>query len=164
MAQNSLSHEEITALQPYVDILLITAAETESRAVLQRLRPLPGRADLDYAILAWGFTIGCLGSYVVAHFECSQGGAGHEGAILATDSALRAWSPKVVLMPGMAYGLKEKKGEGDGNQELGHVLVAKSIVYTGHRKIKDGVITTRGGENTAETRLGQLFRQAARAT
>ena len=105
-----------------IELLIVTAVEVETRQVIEYLRPLPGQGTL---LRCYSHTdtyiLGLFGAFPAVHVQCEMGSGGRKGSTLVTAKAIQVWDPRVVLMPGIAFG----KG---GKQEIGDVLVARAII------------------------------------
>lgn len=133
------SHDEMVVLLKDVHVLVETATDLETRAVLHAMDPLPHEASLVVGSLDGGtYTIGRLGNYAVAHLQSDMSAEGPNGAPLATADALREVEPRVVLLVGIAFGISRSK------QRLGDVLVAEHITSYELVKLRPDRIDERG--------------------
>lgn len=147
----SLSNDQRLSILPYVDVVLITSDGAGHTAVKAALQPFPGFAEPVVFTDIWFYTLGLLGRYAVAHVKSRGGGTGIHGAGKATAHALATWDPKIVLMPGIAYGLRENE------QALGDLLMAERILDAGHRKIVGETWEHRGSVTPVDSHLWNLF-------
>ena len=135
-------------------ILLVTATETETRALHQKMVPLPGEMGLleakkDNAT----YFIGKFGNFAVANVECgSMGSVASMGAILTVSNAITALKPRFVLMVGIAFGLDANK------QNIGDVLVSNHILPYEIQKVGANGITWRGSKPEASNSLRNSFK------
>lgn len=104
-------------------LCIVVATETELRATLKRLRP--GRGLTGVWQVPHGsdtFYLGRFGAFEAALTLCSAGTIGATGSTLASDSIIRIWRPKAILMPGIAFGVdRTRHGPGD-------ILIAQQII------------------------------------
>ena len=104
-------------------ILILTAVPVELMAVLSSLKPLPKRRSILRTYIGQEtYYFGILGSAVTVVTMCDIGAIGGNSAILATLDAIKYFSPKAIIMVGIAYGKTSKK------QNIGDVLVASQII------------------------------------
>lgn len=136
-------------------VLIITATDTEKRALHQYLKPIEGRdALIQVAIGKQTYFLGVFGSYYAAHVACGEmGSTGRNASIITTKDAIIACNPSIVLMVGIAFGKDEK-------QEIGDALVAERVVpYEPQRVGKKNTIA-RGKEGPASSMLVNRFGNA----
>ena len=103
-------------------VLLVIATETECRVLLDIARqtglmPTPRRSS-DVA----SYDLGELGGVQLVAIQCEMGSGGPAGSLLTVYSALMEMHPDAVIMPGIAFGCKEKE------HNMGDILVARQIV------------------------------------
>lgn len=144
-ADNILEPKEITQkqwepLQDEIDVVIITATETELKAVRNKLRVYPKRRKV---LLVYSksetYYLGQFGEYQTVVTRCSTGAIGRDAAINAIHTAIDLWSPKAVIMVGIAFGKDQKE------QKIGDVLVASEIIsYEPQSVGNGGEITSRG--------------------
>lgn len=148
-----VSAEDIGQIAQRVEVLLVTATPIELQAVASILEPLPGRDGIVRGPV-WKTTlrIGIVGRYQTAHIQCTMGGTGRDGAILAAQRAIEIIRPKAVVVIGIAFGISPKK------QRLGDVLVAESIAPYELGKIREEGVTHRGQILPCGTLLSSRFR------
>src|SRR4051794_25319405 len=105
-----------------VNVVLVTATDVERDSVRERLRPIPGSEGLARVRTATQtFHLGVLGSYLVAHVECTMGSGGIAASQNTVNDAIAFWRPRLVIMPGIAFGANRKK------QRLCDVLIADAV-------------------------------------
>jgi nucleoside phosphorylase len=143
---------------PHVDVLLVTANEHETQAVLQVFEeatkspakpvPLEGRVYRD---------LGTVNQTRVFH-ALSEMGSGGPGATQQTvDKAIRALNPGSVIAFGIAFGVNEKK------QAIGDILISEQLrLYDLQRAGRD--IILRGDKPHASTRLINFFKGVAQTS
>lgn len=119
-------------------ILIITATDKETSALNKQSKislNRDGSADIkgNHAVTF----LGIMNDYEIWHGQCEAGSGGPSGAQAITTDLIDALSPKCVLMPGIAFGLKPKNETNpNDNQEIGDILVSTHI-YT-YEKARDG--------------------------
>ena len=118
-----LSQQDVLKHRQHIDLLLVTATDTETEALERVLKPLPGLDDLAKThIESHTYRLGMFGPFAAAHVQCVMGSRTAGSAMSATNEAARCWSPRAVVMPGIAWG--SRRGNKLG---LGDVLVARSV-------------------------------------
>ena len=127
-------------------VVLITANEHESRAVLSHFHPAgpPPVRTID------GMTyneLGLHGGMRVVHRVCKQGQAEFQSA---TQDAVHALQPRAIIAVGIAFGVNPSV------QRIGDVLVSEFVrAYELGRVGANGVIAPRGGKQQASSCLYQ---------
>ena len=117
-----LAAQELSKHLNSIDVLVMTATDRETDAVLAAMKPLPGEQALLSGTLSIDtYTLGVLGRYAVAHCQSGMGSTAADGAQFTTGDAIREVAPKVILLVGIAFGMRRTE------QRLGDVLVAKNI-------------------------------------
>ncbi|AUX31272.1 MULTISPECIES: hypothetical protein [Sorangium] len=108
---------------PSVDFVLVTAVDVERDRMLAHFSPLNGQEAI--VKLPWTestYFLGKCGRYVCALLLCDAGSGGRDGSILAVVDAITRWSPRAVIMPGIAFGADSEK------QVIGDVLVSTQVI------------------------------------
>ena len=144
-------------------ILLVTANENETDALLNCksfLIKKPRHSDdsRDATI----YNIGTLGCYSVVHFELVQeGSVGSNASQLAIANAIDAFSPKAVVLVGVAFG---KRNENDENpsQEIGDVLISTQVADYLSGKVKNGELQSDAPRPEAGSNLVSAFKYFSR--
>ncbi len=149
-----MSTEELEALLPEVDVVVLTTTEVERQALHEVMKPLPGRTGLvEGAIKHVTYRLGQLGRYFVAHAESTMGSQARHASTLTVHDAIAELAPKAVIVIGIAFGLKPMK------QQLGDVIVAELVTpYELQRVNKDSKPTPRGQPIPCGTILSERFR------
>jgi tetratricopeptide (TPR) repeat protein/nucleoside phosphorylase len=118
-----LTAEQALEFQGKVELLLVTATDTETTALEGALKPLSG---LDAVALTHienhTYRLGTFAAFSAVHVQCVMGTRAAGSAMDATTEAVRCWTPRAVIMPGIAWGSPRVKGAG-----LADVLVASSV-------------------------------------
>ncbi|MBK7078182.1 MAG: hypothetical protein IPH44_38545 [Myxococcales bacterium] len=148
---------ELLELLANVHVLIGTATDTETTAVHAAMNPLPGQDSLIVGSPGVAtYTIGMLGRYAIAHFQSGMGSEGPDAAQLATNDAIVEVQPTLVILVGIAFGLRPAK------QRLGDVLVAEHVTSYGMVKLKPDSIEERGSTLRADTMLVERVRAHGR--
>lgn len=120
-------------------VVVVTATDVERDAVRERLQPLPGTAGLGRVRTATqSFYLGMLGKYAVAHVECTMGAVGIAASQNSVSDAIHFWSPQLVLMPGIAFGMDPRAFK------LTDVLIASAVAAYEPARVDPGGVTRRG--------------------
>ncbi len=124
-----INEAQARALNPEIDVVIITANDTELRAAMHKLEPYrPRRSVLLAYIGPETYYLGKFGAYKAVVTKCRMGSIGEGSVILAAQQAQIIWGPRAIIMVGVAFGKDPTK------QHLGDVLVASQIVpYEGQR-------------------------------
>ena len=139
----------------YADILLVTATEVESRAVLKVAEESTGHPSRSLEVGNGTYRdLGEVNGKKVWLVQSEMGAGGPGGAHETVGQAIREVNPEEVIMVGIAFGSNREK------QKIGDVLVAKQLhLYEPQRRSTDRVIP-RGDKASASPRLLQRFRNA----
>lgn len=110
-------------LAQYIDIVLLTANDTELKAVLRLLKPLPDQEKvLKSPIDAETYYIGMFGESKTVITKCQMGSMESGSSTFAAYDAHKFWNPRGIIMVGIAFGKNPDK------QKIGDVLVASQII------------------------------------
>lgn len=139
------------------DVLLVTATEVETRAVLNvfpRQDSTLGRKHIGDSTY---FDLGVIGEARIFLVQSEMGASGPAGASLVVYEGIKALSPLAVIMVGIAFGLIPEE------QHLGDILVSRQLVGYELQKIEqraDGaeIVRPRGDRVQASPRLLSLLR------
>lgn len=117
-------------------LLLVTATKIETEILHGYLKPLEGYRTLIKVYEGnQTYFVGILGEYLAVHVQCDAGAVGHTSSSITITDAIGHWSPRAILMPGIAFGIDEK------SQNIGDVLVSEAVVpYDNKRVGKDGIV------------------------
>ena len=137
--------DESVRLPPPV-VLIVTTADAEMEAVLDRLEKVPH--GYPKAVDWFPVKIGKLGGRVVAVCKTEQGiNATYRVVHQLLRSDYLKDSVKLVFAVGFAWGAKPiSRG---GNQRIGDVLVATKCIEAGHVRASDGDVEIRGTVKTS---------------
>ncbi|HLI05130.1 MAG TPA: hypothetical protein VKV40_01010 [Ktedonobacteraceae bacterium] len=141
------------------DVLLVTVTEMEAKAVLN-LFPDHKACHLGPGAKTY-YDLGLAADASVFMVQSEMGIGGAGGALLTVHEAISALSPSVVIMVGIAFGLKPKE------QKVGDILVSTQICDYNQQKIDTSlggqpVILTRGSRIPASASLLDRFRAGAK--
>ena len=100
-----------------LDFLIITALNEELKAVVSKLESFKVE-KFDTKMKRRAFTCFIKDDYKIIAFSIN--GMGRVQAALATSEAINIWKPRVILLAGIAGGVK-------GKVELGDVIIPKEI-------------------------------------
>jgi nucleoside phosphorylase len=140
--------EELVSLAGDIDIILLTATDTEIEAVLRRLEPYPKwGAVLKGFIGQETYYLGRFGSCFAAVTKCRMGSLDSGAATLATDHGQRVWRPKAVIMVGIAL------GKDPTSQKIADVLVASQVISYEPQRVGATHVVSRGPITPANTTL-----------
>jgi nucleoside phosphorylase len=154
-AEEDVETNAIKAALKKTDVLLVTTAEIEKRAVLSRLGALPGQKKVLVGSLGnLTYRIGQFGRYATGHVHTTQGADGRQGATLTVREALAGGNFKACLVIGIAFGFDRRA------QRLGDILVADQVQPYEHAKVqgKGEQITPRGTPMSCGNVLSERFR------
>lgn len=141
------------ALRENINIVIVTATDVEREAVRSNMRPLTGTDGLGRIRTAThSYYLGLLGQYPVAHVECAMGAVGAGAAQNTTNDAIAFWTPRLVLMPGIAFGIDPNA------QALQDILIADSVVAYEPARVEPGRLIRRGRELAAGTTILERLR------
>lgn len=131
-AETDIDDKKLNKVLKSTDILIVTSADIEKRAVLARFAPLEGETKILVGTHGQGvtFRFGQFGRYNAAHVHTTQGPDGKQGAMLTTSHALSGMKFKACFVIGIAFGFDRKE------QRLGDVLVAEQVQPYEHAKIE----------------------------
>jgi nucleoside phosphorylase len=146
------SYQDISHLIESGLILLVTATKTETLALLQKLKPINGETAIIEVKHSGTYFIGKFGHYTVAHVECGDMGSSTlMGSNTTVLKAIDSIKPKFVLMLGIAFGVEPDK------QNIGDVLVSKSIISYELQRVSKDEIIHRGFQPPASNYLRDCF-------
>lgn len=130
-AETDIGNKKLKNVLKSTDILIVTSAEIEKRAVLARFTPLAAEETILVGT-SKGVTFRCgqFGRYSAAHVHTTQGPDGRHGATLTTMLALSGTKFKACFVIGIAFGFDRK------NQRIGDVLVAEQVQPYEHAKVE----------------------------
>lgn len=144
-------------IEPYSNqglALIVTATDTETSALHQKMTPLPNEEGLvevkkDNAT----YFLGKLGNFAIANVECgTMGSTSSMGSILTVSNAINALHPKFALMVGIAFGIDSAK------QNIGDVLVSDHILPYEIKRVGNDKIVWRGSKPEASNTLRNNFK------
>jgi nucleoside phosphorylase len=140
-----------TYLKDRVDVLLVTATETETRLVLDALISRgvrPGRKFLGNATY---WDVGVVSAAHVYLVQVEMGSSSPGSSAIVLESALVTLSPANLIMVGACFGMNPEKAS------MGDVVVSKQLLNYEPQRVTavDGrdAVTLRGDRVTASERL-----------
>lgn len=138
-----------------VHILFMTVTQSENDAYLEYFRPLP-EAEGFYQIFFKDYTyyIGRFGEYKVGYLECAMGTVEPDSAGYAALRAIDYFHPKIIVMPGIAFGMDEAK------QKLGDVLVSDIVTPYEPERVSEDSYSQRSIPVPADPILKNRFKNA----
>ena len=98
-----LTAEQALEFQGKVELLLVTATDTETVALEGALKPLVGLDDVAVThIENHTYRLGTFAAFAAVHVQCVMGTRAAGSAASTTAEAVRCWTPRAVVMPGIA--------------------------------------------------------------
>ncbi len=154
-AESDVDDKKLSKVLRHTDVLIVTSAEIERRALLARFAPLKDeRTILVGSHKNVTYRCGQFGRYAAAHVHTTQGPDGRHGATLTVAQALDGMKFKACLVIGIAFGFDRK------TQRLGDVLIAEQVQPYEHTKVEGDTETvkSRGAPMQCGTVLSERFR------
>ncbi|KST66734.1 effector-associated domain EAD1-containing protein [Mastigocoleus testarum] len=146
------AEEECNSIKSEIDVVLITATNTELKAVANLLQPYPEKQKI---LLVYSgpetYYIGQFGAWKTVVTKCRMGSIGEGSVILATEQAQRLWNPRAIIMVGIAFGKDPIK------QRIADVLVASQIISYEQQRAGAEKIEYRGTIPPSNTTLLNRF-------
>jgi nucleoside phosphorylase len=143
----------------YADVLLVTATEIESRALVdvferethQQAQP----TEIDDRIY---FSLGAINGARIAMMQSEMGSIGLDASLQTVRKGIDALSPVAVIMVGIAFGMDDQK------QHIGEILVATQLLLYEMQRVGtengDPQIIPRGGNPAVSPKLLNRMRSA----
>ena len=104
------------------DVLIVTATDVESRAVLQTFQPAAGRKATPRSIDdRTYFDFGAVNGARVFLTQSEMGAGGLDASLQTVRKGIEALNPAAVVMAGIAFGVNEQK------QSIGDILVTAQL-------------------------------------
>jgi len=120
-------------------ILIITATEVELRAALSYMQPKKRKRAICRGHIGHEtYYLGRFGAQDAILTMCGTGAMGRDSVILATQEAVSLFSPKGIVMVGIAFGGNKNK------QSLGDVLVASQVISYEQQRVGEKQVIQRG--------------------
>lgn len=131
MKISNLTLKQVRALK--IQFLFVTANKYECSEIKQRMTSIDADTETIFSSNSLTYSIGYLGSYLIAHVHCPQQGAQKPyAATLSINEAYKNIDPMCVVMVGIAFGKSDK------TQRIGDVLVSRKIQpYNSVRRSSD---------------------------
>jgi nucleoside phosphorylase len=136
------------------DVALVVAIEIELLQALRVMTPLPRRKRLWKVMHDCDtYYLGRFGAFTAVVVLSNMGSSGAGGSTLCVNSTISTWKPRVVILPGIAFGASRKK------YQPGDVLVAEHVIPYENQRIGDETIF-RNPVPPSSTPLFNRFRNA----
>ncbi len=150
---NEVEFESVKELICKRSILIVTATDTETRALHEKITPLSAYGKI-LKIYEGELTyyVGVLGNYVVAHVQSSMGAMARDSSIMTVNAAIDKISSPVVIMVGIAFGVDDQK------QNIGDVLVSESVIPYNSKRVGIDKSISRGVEAPSSKTLFNRFK------
>ncbi|KYC37020.1 hypothetical protein WA1_46090 [Scytonema hofmannii PCC 7110] len=130
-----IDENQCQSLKQEIDVVIMTATDVELKAVAKLLKPYPRRKKVLLAYVGpETYYLGKFGEYNTVVTKCRMGSIGEGSVILATEQAQRLWSPRAVIMVGIAFGKDPNK------QKIADVLVASQIISYEQQRIGEEIV------------------------
>lgn len=139
-----------------VEVVIVVATDVERESML---RHMSGTSRGQAIRLAHAgsetYYVGTCGAASVALLMCEAGTSRPGAATLAVADAIDEWSPRAVIMPGIAFGRDATK------QHVGDVLVAEHVAPYELQRVGEETTIHRAPKPRASTTLLNRFRNAS---
>jgi nucleoside phosphorylase len=145
----------LATLRKKIVFLLATDSEWNAANEVVKARGLHLTALSVPKVAAW--SVGEVNGYdlLVVRTEIGTQSAG--AATLVTSDAIEVFRPAYVIMPGIAFGLKQ------GDQKMADILVAGSVIDYETSKIAGGTVVSRGASYSSSPELFAKAREVGAA-
>lgn len=131
-------------------ILIVTVTDTEARAVLHTFTTIIDRAPIGNKTY---YNLGIHNQSQIYMVISEMGNAQPGGSLVTILQAIEAIQPRVIIMCGIAFGLKPKK------QKIGDILISKTIEYYEAGKINlENNVISRGNRIDCPDKIFDRFR------
>ncbi|MEJ2046321.1 MAG: hypothetical protein P8X74_21510 [Reinekea sp.] len=145
--------EEREKLIEATKLVFIAVTDTENEAFFEEFKPLPKRkAYIEIFSGKLKYYIGRFGAYQAGYIRCSMGTIEADSAGYVTEKIIELFNPKFLVMPGIAFGINEKK------QKIGDVLVSEKISPYDPERIGEDDSIIRSDPFRAGTTLKSRFK------
>ncbi|MFY0591971.1 hypothetical protein [Roseivirga sp.] len=135
------------------DILIITATDTETSAVLEKAKEKFSReAEVSMKGEHAVSFLGVMNAFRIWHAQCEAGSGGPAGSQAIATDLIVEFDPKYVLMPGIAFGLNQKK------EKIGDILVSTHVRSYEKQRIGKKKRINRGEKVPASSSLVSALR------
>ena len=137
---------------PSADVLIVTATQVESKAILDAFAELTGQIDRLVPIGGRTYRdLGAVGGTRVFLALTEMGSGGLGASQQAVQKGIEALRPGAVLLVGIAFGADEKK------QRIGDILVSRQLQLYDLQRVGKDHIVLRGDQPHASARLIDAF-------
>ncbi|MUH00836.1 hypothetical protein F7734_54635 [Scytonema sp. UIC 10036] len=149
-----IDENQCQSLKQEIDVVIMTATDVELKAVAKLLKPYPRKKKVFLAYVGpETYYLGKFGEYKTVVTKCRMGSIGEGSVILATEQAQRLWSPRAMIMVGIAFGKDPNK------QKIADVLVASQIISYEQQRVGEEIVY-RGSIPPSNTTLLNRFENA----
>ena len=131
----SISKDELTKIQDEIDILLVTAVETERDSILRLLKPYPNREGILKVNTHPVSYLGKFGAFNTTVIMCEVGSIGLNSSCDAIKNGIHQFKPRAVIMVGIAGGRSPKK------QKIGDVLISSFLIPYDSKRVETSITT-----------------------
>lgn len=150
-----IDQEQIDVLKNEIDVVIMTATDKELDAVMHLVGYYPGRKSILQAFVGTEtYFLGKFGMYKAAITMCFSGSVGEGSSALATSRAINTWSPRAVIMAGIAFGKDPAK------QKIADVMVASQIIPYERVRVSKQEVVFRAPIPPSNATLLNRFRNA----
>ena len=147
-----ISKDELTKIQDEIDILLVTAVETERDSILRLLKPYPNREGVLKVNTHPVSYLGKFGAFNTAVIMCEVGSIGLNSSHDAIKNGIHHFKPRAVIMVGIACGRSPKK------QKIGDVLISKFLIPYDSKRVENGITKYTAAALLSDAVLRELCR------
>lgn len=148
----NISFDEFIKLKIVIQVGIITANDTEKKALDCRLKNIEGFDKFSVIHDSQTYYIARFGVFNTVVIKLgSMGVIAPDAATLSVNELIKTWNPEVIIAIGVAMGMKPDK------QSIGDVVISKEIVnYDMTKKTEDGDID-RSPRPTSDSALYDRF-------
>lgn len=147
-------HFEDIAARVDIELLLITATETELRQVLRLLEPFENEERILKVTAKYEtYYLGKFGAFAAAVVRSGMGSMGPLGSALTANSAIALWKPDAVIVVGIAFGINKTE------HKPADVLIAERLALYENQRIGSEIVPRNSIPSTGLTLLNR-FRDA----
>lgn len=120
---------DVFSLKDHISFLLVTATKTETKHLHDLFNVNNSLPILRVHKENQTYYVGYFGLYLIVHVESSMGSIGRQASIITTSKAINFWKPKAVVMPGIAFGIDDRK------QKIGDVLISETVAPYNNQRV-----------------------------
>ena len=124
--------------------LIVTANENETNALINDSEFKCEEKRSEDPTDVTFYNVGKYGLYDIVHFKLlEQGAVGADSSMLAIDAAIKEFSPKAVILVGIAFG-RDYENDQNRSQEIGTVLISEKVADYESGKFKENKFQSDG--------------------